>query len=78
MQGKQKKKEAKPDQASLLLKNIEKQNIEVFMSDKGEGYAKILINNHFEIWPINSRNFKLWVRKIAYLDDRMLPGEDAM
>ncbi len=33
----------------------------LFVTPKGETYAKILCGNHFENWPINSRQFKRWL-----------------
>jgi len=53
--------------SALLIKHIEDSGIELFHDDRGEPYAKILINSKYEIFPVNLSRFRLWLNRTAYI-----------
>ena len=54
------KREREPSQAECLLELIEKEEVEFFVDETRDPFARVKVNNHFETLPIKSRAFRLW------------------
>ncbi len=51
---------------------------ELFVSDVGDHFARVEIDQHFEIWPIDSRQFRWWLTR-EYRDRfRSTPGRNSI
>ena len=78
---KQKAKDFSSDskQSEKIVTELKK-NLKLFKDDRGDAYARIENNGHFENWPVATRNknFKIWV---AYKGRKILgsaPSESAV
>jgi len=57
---------SKPTQAERLIKLVESTGADFFHSDIGDLYAAIPIDGHTEVWPLNGKDFKIWLHGIYY------------
>jgi len=53
-------------QAKTLLTLIENSGASFFRSDTNDLYAAIPINGHIEIWPLDGRDFSIWLQGLYY------------
>jgi hypothetical protein len=68
--------EAKESQADILIK--EGDEAELFSDDIDEKYAVVNVNQHKEVYKINSKKFQLWLTKKYFDKTGKAPGSDAM
>ncbi len=67
-------------QADLLLKIIEDGTdpITLFHNDHKETFARLLIDKHFEIWPLKSRQFKIWLANKFWMNYKKAPNAETL
>jgi Domain of unknown function (DUF3854) len=51
---------------------------ELFHDETDAGFARIVFEDHAEIWPLHSKRFENWLRRQHYLDRGKAPGSDAL
>ncbi|PJE51575.1 MAG: hypothetical protein COV29_00240 [Candidatus Yanofskybacteria bacterium CG10_big_fil_rev_8_21_14_0_10_36_16] len=59
-------KEGRKPQATKIVELVSESNITLFHNELKQPYAYIEINNHSEIWPCESRQFKDWLGHIFW------------
>ena len=57
-------KKDRKSQATQLLEILEKQEMHLFKSDRGDPYASIPIDDHYEHYPCKSRSVSYWLGMI--------------
>ncbi|MDL1966518.1 MAG: toprim domain-containing protein, partial [Candidatus Desulfofervidus auxilii] len=81
-QNKQQQKTEKLSQADILTRiveaNIKEGNVELFHTPEQESYARIKINDHFEVWPVRKKAFKNWLARQFYLQTKKAPNSQAL
>ena len=68
--------QGRPSQADALVDIGSK--AELFHDPSGAGFARILIGEHQEIWPLSSKRFKNWLRREHYLRSGKAPNSEAV
>ena len=51
---------------------------ELFHDETDAGFARIIFEDHAEVWPLRSKRFENWLRRQHYLDRGKAPGTDAL
>ena len=51
----------KTSQADRIVELVLKNNVELFRDHLGESFARLKVDNHFEVWRCRSRDFKRWI-----------------
>lgn len=68
--------EKKPPQAEILLALVTEENCLLFHDEFQIPHARIRVGDHWEIWPIKSESFGLWLRKLFWdAEDKAIYGE---
>ncbi len=70
------RKEKKKKQAEILAEIAEE--VEFFHTPEREAYARIKIDDHYEIYPVRSKDFKYWLSYQFYLQKRKPPNSQAL
>ncbi len=52
--------------------------IELWHDDNRDTYASVLVNEHWENWPLRSRDFKIWLCGLYYRRFEHAPGSQAI
>lgn len=56
----------KETQAETIIRLVEKNNAVLFHDTANEPYAAVTVNNHKEVWAMNSGNFNIWLNGLYY------------
>lgn len=55
-----------PSQAETLIRLIESEETEFFKNETNDAFARVKVQDHFEIHPVKSKAFKLWAIGLYY------------
>lgn len=66
----------KPTQANVLVQLA--QQAELFHTPDGIPYATVPVGDHRETWPIRSRRFSQWLKRMYYAETNKVPSSAAM
>src|SRR5262249_45311396 len=67
----------KPKQADILIK-LARAEVDTFFQWDEKAYADVRINGHRETWPVKSKWFRSWLRRLYYLEEKKSPNPDAL
>jgi len=70
--------EKKESQADRLVKLVISDGVELFHDDLGEGFARVPVGDHREVWRCRSRDFRRWMAGRFYQSEEKAPGSDAL
>ena len=68
--------QGKPSQADLLVELG--RTAELFHDPSGTGFARLNLGSHLEIWPLQSKRFRNWLRLRHYQQFGKAPNSDAV
>ena len=68
--------QGKVSQADLLVELG--RTAELFHDSAGTGFARLHLGSHLEIWPLQSKRFRNWLRLRHYQQFRKAPNSDAV
>ena len=64
----------KPTQAQLLLRLAVERGIQLFHSPADEAFVQVVVGDHQETWPVQSRTFKRWLLQAYYAVTETAPA----
>ena len=67
---------SKKSQADVLLTFLEK--CELFVDELREPFAKVCVASHYEVWPVKSERFRLWLTKKYYEQTKRVCNSEAL
>lgn len=65
-------------QADRIIEMIDDEDIEFFHDQYKDTFAAIEVNDHQEIWPLKSRNFKRFLSRLFYVTESKAPATNAI
>lgn len=65
-----------PSQSTLLVQIG--RTCEIFRDQRGDGYARVCVNDHTEIWQLRSKAFRQWLARKFYEQEERTPGGQAV
>ncbi len=68
----------KETQSQAIIKNVLSAGTNFFHTPEGKCYAEIKNNTHLENWPITSKNFKNYLRRLFYEKYQKPPNNQAL
>lgn len=68
------KKNNKPSKLDVIVMLV-KENTTLFYDKKGNGYVEVPVNNHKEIYPINSKSFQTYASNLYYSEIGSYPSK---
>lgn len=68
----------KPTQAETLIGLADDGGVRLFHSPEGEPYGLLPVGDHLEVWGVESRTFKDWLRSRYYRETRTAPKAQAL
>ncbi len=71
-------REKQESQADRLVKLVISNGVELFHDDLGEGFARVPVGQHREVWRCRSRDFRRWMAGRFYQSEEKAPGSDAL
>ena len=63
-------------QQDILIELAE--DAELFKNEHREAFARFPVDNHFQIWPVKSKDFKFWLTKKYYDETGKGPNSEAL
>ncbi|KKB33789.1 hypothetical protein [Bacillus thermotolerans] len=69
-------KEEKESQAQVLIRLAA--GVELFHTMEQEAFARFIVNQHYETWPLRGKGFKLWLTKKYFEETGKAPGSQAL
>jgi hypothetical protein len=70
--------EKKESQSDRLVKLVISDGVELFHNDLGEGFARVPVGDHREVWRCRSKDFRHWMAGRFYQSEEKAPGSDAL
>jgi hypothetical protein len=64
--------------ASDVLVRIAKAEGELFHAPDGTDYARVVVGDHHEVWPLRSSGFRKWLTRRFYEEQRTNPNGNAL
>ena len=74
----QQKEPKGPTQATRLVSMAENTGIELFRSPNGDAWASIRRHNHRESYPVQSKQFRVWLGGLYHALERSIPDSRAL
>lgn len=68
----------KESQADRLVKLVISNGVELFHDDLKEGFARVPVGNHWEVWRCRSRDFRGWMAGRFYQSEGKALGSEAL
>jgi hypothetical protein len=64
--------------ATLLVRLVQGTGAELFHSPDGTAFARVLVGDHREVWPLRGSGFRLWLKRLYYDSTTRSPGSQAV
>ena len=64
--------------ASRLVKLAIDEGVELFHDDLGENYARVPVEDHSEVWRLQSNSFKDWIAKLLWDHKKDVPSTETL
>src|SRR5262245_23027104 len=71
------KSQGKPTQAELLIA-LARDNVELLFHDQDRAYADMRVDEHRETWPVKSKRFRQWLKRLYYAKHNKVPNAEAV
>jgi hypothetical protein len=68
----------KPSLAKKLIELAEKEIEEFFTDQEREPWARVKVGNHYEYYPIASRDFREWLSRLLWMTEKIAPYSEAL
>jgi hypothetical protein len=72
------KKKNKPNQADTIIRLVEESGAVLFHDERGNGYGRIPVDDHQEVWALKSRAVRRWLACLIWSDEGKSPGAEAI
>lgn len=72
------KKERSAPQAQTLIGLVTAENCVLFHDELRRSYGRIFIGDHWETWPLDSEDFKLWLIQKFWETEETTPNNEAL
>ena len=70
-------KPGKPSQADLLVKMVIDEKVVLFHNQLGKSLARLFVDDHLEVWPVDSKRFKQWLGGLYWEKTKKVPNDNA-
>lgn len=68
----------RPSQADRLVNLVVAGGVELFHDDLGEGFVRIPVRSHWEVWRCRSKDFRRWLARRFWQSEEKAPSSDAL
>ena len=70
--------EKRPSQADRLVALMESEGVELFHDDLGDGFARVPVGGHRELWRCRGKDFKRWVAGRFWQSEQKAANSEAV
>lgn len=64
--------------AALLIRLADQASVELMHQADGKTFARVLVGDHREVWPLREAGCRRWLRRLYYLSTSKPPGAQAV
>jgi len=70
--------EKQESQADRLVALVTTEGVELFHDDLGDGFARVPVREHREVWRCRSKDFRRWLARRFWESEQKAPNPDAL